>query len=154
MLLFLHRSHFLVPPVYGFKSVKTLPKNDQLNQFENDLYDMVQNSEFHKVISNFQARLSDDIRNIKKNPKLLILADKTNNLYELTADEQNKLLTENIWKTYKKSNLSTMYTINAEAKVIAQDLKIDERIEQYNQKQTFITLKDHKENFKNNPNCR
>ena len=154
MLLFLHRSHFLVPPVYGFKSVKTLPKNNQLNQFENDLYDMVQNIEFHKVISNFQARLSDDIRNIKKNPKLLIPADKTNNLYELTADEQNKLLTENIWKTYKESNLSTMYTINAEAKVIAQDLKIDERIEQYNQKQTFITLKDHKENFKNNPNCR
>ena len=47
-----------------------------------------------------------------------------------------------------------MYTINAEAKVIAQDLKIDERIEEYNQKQSLITLKDHKENFKNNPNCR
>ena len=47
-----------------------------------------------------------------------------------------------------------MYTINAEAKVIAQDLKIDERIEQCNQKQSLITLKDHKENFKNNPKCR
>ena len=34
----------------------------------------------------------------------------------------------------KKALLSTMYTINAEAKVIAQDLKIDERIEQYGQK--------------------
>ena len=43
-----------------------------------------------------------------------------------------------------------MYTINAEAKFIAQDLKIDERIEQCNQKESFITLKDHKENFKNN----
>ena len=51
------------------------------------------------------------------------------------------MLTENISKTYKRFNLSTMYTINAEAKVIAQDLKIDERIEQYNQKQSFITLK-------------
>ena len=47
-----------------------------------------------------------------------------------------------------------MYTINAEAKIIAQDLKIDERIEQYNQKKSFITLKDRKENFKNNPNSR
>ena len=47
-----------------------------------------------------------------------------------------------------------MYTINAEAKVIVQDLKIDKRIEQYNQKQSFITLKDHKENFKDNPKCR
>ena len=53
----------------------------------------------------------------------------------------------------KKSNLPTTYTINAEAKVIAQDLKIDERIEQYNQKQSFITLKDHKD-FKNNAKCR
>ena len=85
---------------------------------------------------------------------MLIPADKTNNLHELTADEYSKLLTENISKTYKKSNLSTIYTNNAEAKVIAQDLKIDLRIEQYNQKQSFFTLKDHKENFKNNPKCR
>ena len=108
---------------FGFKSVKTPPKNDQLNQFESDLYDMVQNIEFKKVTSNFQVRLSDDVRNSKKNPKLLIPADRTNNLYELTADENNKLLTENISKTYKKSNLSTMYPINAEAKVIVRDLK-------------------------------
>ena len=53
----------------------------------------------------------------------------------------------------KKSNLSTRYTINAEAKVIVQGLKIDERIERYNQKQSFITLKDHKD-FKNNAKCR
>ena len=50
--------------------------------------------------------------------------------------------------------ISHVYTINAEAKVIAQDLKMDERIEQYNQKQSFITLKDHKENFKDNRKCR
>ena len=60
---------------FGFKSVKTPPKNDQLNQFESDLYGKVQNIEFKKVTSNFQVRLSDDIRNIKKNPKLLIPAD-------------------------------------------------------------------------------
>ena len=44
-----------------------------------------------------------------------------------------------------------MCTINTESKIIPQDLKIDERIEQYNTKQSFITLKDHKEKFKNNP---
>ena len=44
-----------------------------------------------------------------------------------------------------------MYTINAEPEVIAQNLKIDKRIEQYNQKQS---LKDHRENFKSNPKCR
>ena len=47
-----------------------------------------------------------------------------------------------------------VFTINAEAKTIFQDLKIDKSIEQYNQKQTFITLKNYKENFKNIPKCR
>ena len=78
---------------------------------------------------------------MRKWSKLLIPADKTNNLYELTTDKYNKLLTENISKAYKKSILSTMHTINTEAK-------------QYNRNQSFITLKDHKENFKNNPKCR
>ena len=50
-----------------------------------------------------QRPLSDGIRNIRKNPKLLIPADKTNNLYELSTDQYNKLLTENISKTYKNT---------------------------------------------------
>ena len=111
-------------------------------------------SNLRKVTSNFQTRLSDDVRSIKKNTKLLIPDDKTNNLYELTTDEYNKLLTKNISKTYIKSNLSTMYNINAETKAIVQDLKTDKRIEEYNQTQSFLTLKDRKENFKNNPNVR
>ena len=91
---------------------------------------MVQNIKFKKVTSNFQVQLSDDVRNIKKNLKLLKPAEKTNNFYELTTGKYNKLLTENISKTYKKSNLSTIYAINEEAKVIVQDVKVDERIEQ------------------------
>ena len=74
----------------------------------------------------------------------------TYNIYTHT----HKLLPENISKTYKKSNLSNICTINVESKIIAQDLKIDESIEQYNKKQSFITLKDHKEKFKINPKCR
>ena len=77
---------------------------------------------------------------------MLIPADKSN-LCELTTDKYDKLLTKNIIKVYKKSILSTMHTTNTEAEV-------DERIEQYNKKQSFITLKDLNENFKNNSNCR
>ena len=51
---------------FGFKLVKTPPNNDNLNQFESDLSDMVQNIEFKKVKSNFQMQLSDDEKNIKK----------------------------------------------------------------------------------------
>ena len=96
-------------------------------------------------------QLSNDVKNIKKNPKSLIPADKTNNLYELTTEEYNKLLIENISKTYKKTNVSAKNAINTEAKAIVKDINLDKRIEQYNQNKSFITLKDHQENFQNNP---
>ena len=114
---------------------------------------MVQNIEFKKVKSKFQMQLSNDVKNIKKNPKLLIPADKSNNLYELTTEEYSKLLLENITKTYKKITISAINAINTEVKAIAKDINLDERIEQYNQNQSFIILKYHKENFQNNPKC-
>ena len=73
-----------------------------LNAFDNNLYDMVRNIEFKNVKSPFQHQLQNDVKRIKQEPKLLIPADKTNNLYRLTTDEYKKLLTENISKSYKK----------------------------------------------------
>ena len=75
-------------------------------------------------------------------------------MYQTTSEEYNKLLIENISKTHKKTAVSAINSINTEAKAIAKDLNLDERIEQYNQNQYFITLKDHKENFQKNPKCR
>ena len=112
-----------------------------MNQFESALYDMVQNIEFKKVKFNFPMQLSNDVKNIKKNPKILVPVDKSNNLYELTTEEYNKLQIENISKTYKQITESAINSINTEAKAIAKDLNLDERIEQYNQTQSFITLK-------------
>ena len=126
---------------FGFKSVK-------INQYESDLYGTVQNIEFKKVKSNFKMQISNDVKNIRKNPKLLIPADKTNNLYELTNEEYNKLLLGNISKTYKKTTASAINAINTEAKAIGKDLNLDEGIEQYNQNQSFIILKDHKKIFR------
>ena len=117
---------------FGCKSVKTRPKNDNMNPLESHLYDVAQNIEFKNLISNFQMQLSNDVKNIKKNPKLFIPADKNNNLYELTTQDYNKLLIESISKTYTKSTMSPINAINTEAKAIPKDLSLDERIEQYN----------------------
>ena len=103
-----------------------------MNQFESDLYHMVQYIEFKNAKSNFPMQLPNDVKNIKKNPKLLIPADKTNNLYEFTNEEYNKFLIKNIGKTYKKTYCICYKCYHAEAKTIAKDLKLDERIEQYN----------------------
>jgi len=41
-----------------------------------------------------------------------------------------------------------------EAKIITKNLNIDDRVETTAMKEAFITLKDHKDNFENKPNCR
>ena len=50
---------------------------------------------------------------------MLILADKTNNLYELTTVEYDKLLIENISKTYKKATSSAINVKNTDPKATA-----------------------------------
>ena len=58
-----------------------------------------------------------------------------------------------MYKNVQKSTVSAINAINTEAKAIAKYFNLDERIEQYNQNQFFIALKDHKEHFQNNAKC-
>ena len=71
---------------FGFKSVSTRPKNEHLNAFEEDLYDLVRNIEFKKANTVFQNQLNKDINMINKDPLLFIPADKSNNLYQVSKD--------------------------------------------------------------------
>ena len=83
-----------------------------------------------------------------------MLADKTTNVYKLDVDQYQKLLTDNITANYKKSNSSMKTEIDIEAKNIASKLSIEDRVESYAKRNAYITLKDHKDNFPNNPKCR
>ena len=65
-----------------------------------------------------------------------------------------QLLHSNITSNYKKTEAKAKVEIDREAKVIAKDLDLDGRVECFAQRDAFITLKDHKENFANNPKCR
>ena len=60
----------------------------------------------------------------------------------------------NITKTYKKAPSEAIDMINKEAKSIAEKLELDDRIERLATTQAFITMKDHKEDFRSNPKCR
>ena len=44
--------------------------------------------------------------------------------------------------------------INLEARHISEKLQLDERVEIMARKDAYVTLKDHKPNFENNPKCR
>ena len=60
----------------------------------------------------------------------------------------------NITASYQKTATSTLDRINAEAISIAHNLKLEDRIESFPPRDAFITLKDHKKNFRNHPKCR
>ena len=85
---------------------------------------------------------------------MLLFADKSTNLYELSRDHYENLLHDNITQTYQKTRYQTKKKIDREAKKFAKSLGLDERMECYSDQSAFITLKDHKANFKNNTKCR
>ena len=66
-------------------------------------------------------------------------------MYEMNPADYNKLLTENVTKTYKLAEENAAKNINYELKNITTKLKIDNRIEPMTQTQAFISLKDHKD---------
>ena len=65
----------------------------------------------------------------------------------------NKYLTDNINKTYKKTK-NKVNRINSEAKTIAEKLELDDRIQQLQETEAFILVKDLKEGFPNSPSFR
>ena len=95
----------------------------------------------------------EDILNIKSLPDVYAFAHKTN-IYKLHPEDYKKLLHENIIKSFKKSPTCLEKSINLEAKEIAAGVKLDDRIEYMAKAPAYITLKDHKDNFRSAHPCR
>ena len=98
--------------------------------------------------------LKRTVKEIQKSDKALVNADKTQNIYHVSKNDYFKLLDKNITKDYMKTNYETVKKVNIEAASIATNLELEDRIEQLSESKAFITLKDHKENFQNDPKCR
>ena len=134
---------------YGFPSTKSPSPILELKEFEDDMLNLVQNIQFKHPRKQFQKKLRNDSIKIKENQKVLIPADKTTNFYKLKPEQYNKLLEENINKSYKKTTKSTVNNIIKTDQRIANNLALDDRIDTTAQNQAFISLKDHKPNFSN-----
>lgn len=85
---------------------------------------------------------------------LVISADKTTNFYQMSPAAYNKLVTENVTAVYKRAQESDIIKVTNEAKNIADELNLGDRIESLAKKEAFITLRDHKKNFDTKPKCR
>ena len=89
---------------------------------------MIRRIEFEPVWIEFQRKLSEDLRSIKRSNKIFVSPDKTWNMYGLDPKEYDKLLSNNVTKSYKKSNIKTVNEINKEANVLTEKLKINDRV--------------------------
>ena len=139
---------------YGFKSLKCPPPVNEMKNFENELLLMVKNIEFKNVKNEFQEKLKEDINEIKTSDKMFVAADKSRHIYKMEKQQYTKLLTENITKTYKKSNKKKLSNINFIAKKITKKLSIDDRVQRMEELEAYITVKDHKDEFPNKIPCR
>ena len=140
-----------IKETFGFKSKKCLPPCSDLVPFEKDLLDMVTSLKFRHVKHLFQRELSEDIRKIKRLPNVFVFADKRNNIYEMSEDHHKKLLDDNVTQTYQKAQPKLEASINMEAKSVSTKLKISDRVQRIARTPAFVTLKDHKDNFRFNP---
>ena len=139
---------------FGLKTPTSPPRNQLIYEFESDLYNLVENVEFKKVNNNFQKQMFTDLKSIKQSGKIFVQADKTRNMYGLDPAEYEKLLHDNVTKSYKKCNMNVLNSVNKEAASIAENLNLSDRIQVMTDSPAFVTIKDHKPDFPNRVSCR
>lgn len=141
---------------YGFKSDIVPPKVKELISFEEDIYNLISSINFNKnnKTNHFQKKLKNDVNIIRRSDKIFVPADKTTNIYQIEPEQYNALLLENITKEYKKTNNEELRKVNKEACKLATEINLQDKMECIPNNKAFITLKDHKDNFINNPKCR
>ena len=139
---------------FGFKTKNMAPHIKELTNFEQNMTELIQNINIKPHNNQLQTKLKQDTNQIKTDNKVLVKADKTTNFYKLDNNDYNKLLHDNITKTYKKTDTNIPKKITKHDKAIAQQLGLENKVDRLAEKQAFITLKDHKDNFANHPTCR
>ena len=91
---------------------------------------------------------------IKQSKSLYVRVVKSTDIYKIKPDDYNKLLNDNITLVYKKTDENAAKSFNKEAQTIVYKVDLHDRIECHSRSPAFITLKDHKDSFVNNPKFR
>ena len=130
---------------FGFRTLKTPPPADnKVEDFLADLFNLVADVKFKPASNEFQDMLKKDCQRVRESNKVVVSADKTRNWYEFNADEYQKIVHNNITKSYKKADPESVKKVNSEA---ARELEIDDRVDAMSEPSAFINIKDHKKSF-------
>ena len=154
MLAFLSKLKGSDKDNYGFKTAKCPSTIKELVPFKNDMMDRRKNLEFTRINNEFPSNLRNDIRQIRESNNLFVSADKSRNMYKVCKATYERMIHENVTKTYKKCNTNKSNSINFKAKQIASKLKIADRVQNLDENEAYVTIKDHKEGFPNKISCR
>ena len=115
---------------------------------------MVKEIKFRKMRNNIQLKMYEDMRRITESDGIFVKSDKSGNLYEIEKGKYKQMMFKEVVKHYRKATPDLENELNSEAKMLAHGLGIVDRVEKYNTNNCFITIKDHKSDFKTNPECR
>ena len=125
-----------------------------MDKFEAEMIGMVKEVKFRKMRNNIQQKMYEDMRRFKESENIFVKSDKSGNLYEIEKGKYKQMMFKEVVKNYKKAPPDLEKELNSEAKILTHRLGIVGRVEKYNTKNCFITIKDHESDFKTNPECR
>ena len=134
---------------YGLKSLYSPRHVKELIPFENDSVELIRNTKFRKIRKTFQENLKEDIKLMKEPNETKRSTYKTSNIYRLTKEQYEQLLMNSITSTYKKANNNIKKQMNMAGKNLMRDKEVIKRMEG----NSFIIIKDHKENLPTNQSC-
>ena len=143
-----------IPNNFGLKSSKCPPQVRELIPFENDLIQLAKDVKFRRTRNDFQTKMRTDVRSIRNSEKTLTPADKTSNMYRLAPEEYKNFRTNAVTAKYKKASEKLKEKVDKCGLKFAKEAGVSGRMEVSATNNAFVTLKDHKDNFENNPTTR
>ena len=147
-------SNKFIPENYDLKNLNFPPKIKDMNNFENDLTNLLKTIKYRVTKSSFQQQSTEDIRIIKNIKETLPFADETSNLYKVPKDQYENLVNNAITTSYKKINKKAQTQINSQGKNILKNKEVIKIMFVNGKQNCFIKLNDHKPNLQNNPTVR
>ena len=115
---------------------------------------MIDSIKFRSSQNKFQKKFKEDLKLINLSKNIFLSADKIQNFYEITKEGYEKIIHENVTEKYKKANMSLPKRINREARKISKTFDVADRVDTMAKQEYFLTLKDHKEDYRTNPKYR
>ena len=90
-----------------------------MKEFEKDIQTMIKFIKFRSSQNKFWKKLKEDLKLINSSKIIFLSADKTQNVYEISKGDYEKIIHKNVTKKYRKANMSLTKRINRETRKIA-----------------------------------